>query len=324
MENFKLSIIVPVYKVEKYLERCLNSLVNQAYKNFEIILVDDGSPDLCPQICDIWAARYPYIKVIHQKNQGAFAARNAGLLIAEGELITFVDADDWIESDSYHMLIQQLCLSKASAVFWGFKRVKINGDIVSSNCTVSGCVNREQAMLAATQYGYFVSVWNKMFKREFCFRNNEMIRFKPYVWAEDEMWLFEVLSNIDKVLLVPIEKYYWCMRSDSVTEVNDISRGYYDVCNVKEKTCDIAFRTGEKIYQARCNDLFYKAFDMFVEAFMQKNVIAQKFAYTIISKYMRQWLRSKASFLSKLKKIITLVMIKMRIPKNFVAFLNKK
>ena len=101
----KISVIVPVYKVEKYLDRCVESIVNQTYKNLEIILVNDGSPDNCPAMCDAWAEKDERIKVIHKENGGVSSARNAALEVATGDYIGFVDSDDWIEPDMYEYLI---------------------------------------------------------------------------------------------------------------------------------------------------------------------------------------------------------------------------
>ena len=99
-----ISVIVPVYKVEKYLEKCVNSICSQSYSDLEIILVDDGSPDNCGKICDEMALNDQRIRVIHQKNQGLAAARNAGLAIAQGKYVAFVDSDDTIENGAYLML----------------------------------------------------------------------------------------------------------------------------------------------------------------------------------------------------------------------------
>lgn len=104
-KNPLISIIVPVYKVELYLENCINSIINQSYKNLEIILVDDGSPDKCPEICDELAKKDKRIKVIHKNNAGVSAARNSGLDIATGDFITFVDSDDTIEPVMYEKLV---------------------------------------------------------------------------------------------------------------------------------------------------------------------------------------------------------------------------
>ena len=99
-----ISVIVPVYKAEKYIERCIFSILRQTFQNIEVILVDDGSPDKSGEICDMWALKDKRIKVIHQKNAGAGAARNAGLRVAKGEYIGFVDSDDWIEPQMYEVM----------------------------------------------------------------------------------------------------------------------------------------------------------------------------------------------------------------------------
>ena len=107
MNAAKVSIIVPVYKVEPYLDKCVSSIVNQTYTNLEIILVDDGSPDNCPAMCDAWAEKDSRIRVIHKPNGGLSDARNAGMAVATGELMAFVDSDDWIAPDMYEHLYQR-------------------------------------------------------------------------------------------------------------------------------------------------------------------------------------------------------------------------
>lgn len=101
-----ISVIVPIYGVEKYLEQCLDSIINQTYRNLEIILIDDGSPDRCGEICDRYASRDSRIKVIHQSNQGLSAARNAGMDMATGEYISFIDSDDYIDPHFYEKMEQ--------------------------------------------------------------------------------------------------------------------------------------------------------------------------------------------------------------------------
>lgn len=105
LNNPLVSVIVPVYRVEKYLDRCLNSIVDQTYKDIEIILVDDGSPDSCPKMCDEWAKKDNRIKVIHKQNEGLTSARKAGLFIADGEYVLFIDSDDYIEFNMVELLV---------------------------------------------------------------------------------------------------------------------------------------------------------------------------------------------------------------------------
>ena len=111
-EKTLISIIVPVYRTEKYLDRCVESIVNQTYKNLEIILVDDGSPDDCPKMCDEWAKKDKRIKVIHKENGGVSSARNIGIKSAKGKYIGFVDSDDYIEKEMYESLIDVLNKNK--------------------------------------------------------------------------------------------------------------------------------------------------------------------------------------------------------------------
>ena len=121
----KVSIIVPVYKVEKYLDRCVQSLINQTLNDIEIILVDDGSPDNCPQMCDDYALKDKRIKVIHKNNAGLGFARNSGLDIARGEYIAFCDSDDCVREDAYEVLYEKMIDSDSDVVYgWMIHEMK--------------------------------------------------------------------------------------------------------------------------------------------------------------------------------------------------------
>ena len=114
--NDLISVIVPIYKVEKYLDECISSIVNQTYRNMQIILVDDGSPDRCGEICDEWAKRDSRIMVIHKSNGGLSDARNAGIDVAIGEFIVFIDSDDWVESTMLEVMHN--LLQKSRQILW--------------------------------------------------------------------------------------------------------------------------------------------------------------------------------------------------------------
>ena len=131
MENLPLiSIIVPIYKVEKFLTRGIESIVNQTYSNLEIILVDDGSPDWCPGMCDEWARKDSRIRVIHKQNGGLSDARNAGMKISNGEYISFVDSDDWIENKFIEKLYKGLVEFDCDFSGCKFRKVKNHCEIV--------------------------------------------------------------------------------------------------------------------------------------------------------------------------------------------------
>lgn len=123
MKNKLVSVIVPVYNVEEYLPKCIESILNQTHKNLELILVDDGSPDKCPEICDEYAKKDKRVKVIHKKNAGVSAARNDGIDSATGDFIAFVDSDDWIEPEMYEKLLQKQQEDDYDVVFCGFNMV---------------------------------------------------------------------------------------------------------------------------------------------------------------------------------------------------------
>ena len=124
----KVSIIVPIYKVEKELDRCVRSLLGQTYKNIEIILINDGSPDSCPQLCEKYARKDRRIKVVHKENGGLSSARNRGLEVAEGQYISFVDGDDWVEPDFIEALINNLKREKADISIIGYTMIWDNGN----------------------------------------------------------------------------------------------------------------------------------------------------------------------------------------------------
>ena len=125
-----ISVIVPIYKVEAYLERCIGSIVNQTYQNLEIILVDDGSPDSCPDICDAWKEKDDRIKVIHKKNGGLSDARNAGMQIMAGTYISYIDSDDWVANDMYEKMMYAIKKNDADICECQFEKT---AGIVKSN-----------------------------------------------------------------------------------------------------------------------------------------------------------------------------------------------
>lgn len=131
----KVSIIVPIYNVERYLDRCVQSLLNQTLKDIEIILVDDGSPDNCPDLCNEYARKDSRIKVIHKKNAGLGFVRNSGLDIANGEYIAFVDSDDYVSENMYEQLYNETVAQNFDIVYCGVNAQKRNGKIIREHVT---------------------------------------------------------------------------------------------------------------------------------------------------------------------------------------------
>ena len=208
--SMKLSIIVPVYRVETTLERCILSIVCQTFSDFEVILVDDGSPDDCPRICDEWAERDYRIKVVHKQNGGLSDARNVGIEIAQGEWITFVDSDDYLEKDTYAKTIPLTdnCDILEFPLYWhyGSKRQKV--------ITFRDCLYTEMSdyWLKARAYEHTYA-WNKIYRRDL-FRD---IRFPKGKVFEDVATLPKLLSKAPRVKTTGQGLYYYCMNDKGIT-----------------------------------------------------------------------------------------------------------
>ena len=216
-ENMKLiSIIIPVYNTEKYLERCLNSLIQQTVKKIEIILVDDGSTDNSGNICDVYAHNYGNIKVIHQMNRGQAAARNEGLKIASGKYIGFVDSDDWVKCDMYETMLEVIENENCDVVECDY----IQTDKFSQTTEVVADIERKPKIFSGDeilrehlQGTYFKSViWNKLYRKEIIeclFIENKHL--------EDIFWLYPVLANCKKGAHIYKNLYFYYQRPDSLS-----------------------------------------------------------------------------------------------------------
>lgn len=214
MEQQKISVIVPVYKVEAFLDRCVQSIANQSYRNLEIILVDDGSPDNCPAMCDAWAKRDCRIKVIHKENGGLSDARNAGMAAATGKLMGFVDSDDWIAPDMYQHLYDLLEADGSDIAACGAEMVWEDGT-PSRILTKSGCcvLDQEDAMRAIIEESWLKQpVWYKLYK-------TALIRDIPFPvgkYHEDVFWSYQAVARAQKVSVSDKVGYYYAQRSGSI------------------------------------------------------------------------------------------------------------
>lgn len=211
-----VSIIVPVYKVEPYLRRCIDSIVNQTYTNLEIILVDDGSPDGCPQICDEYAAKDNRIVVIHKENGGLSDARNAGLDICNGEYISFVDSDDWVANTYIEIMLNAIVRNNAEIAVSNFIRVNQTFElkITSNNIYDIEILTPIQAVkkLWSPQSITFIISCAKLTKRSL-FNN---IRFPKGIIHEDEYTTYKLLYYSPKTVFLDIPLYCYFQRSDSI------------------------------------------------------------------------------------------------------------
>ena len=214
-----ISIIVPIYNVEKYLSKCIDSILAQTYNDIEVILVDDGSPDNCPMICDEYAQKDNRVIVIHQKNAGVSAARNAGLKAAHGEYIGFVDPDDWISSSMYQEMITALERENADLAICGYDYYDENGAVDTARRykeKADEIITQKEFMSRLSDMPPTVRqvTWNKLFRAELL----SDISFKKHMHsAEDVLFLSEYSSRICKVIIVHKPHYKNLVRTGSAT-----------------------------------------------------------------------------------------------------------
>jgi len=225
-----ISVIVPVYKVEDYLDRCVQSILDQTYTNLEIILVNDGSPDRCPQMCDEWAKKDSRICVIHKENGGLSDARNAGMRLARGEYIAFVDSDDWLNKAFIENLYESAVANDCEAVGCRFhmtdKEQETEPDV--STCVLR-IVDRTTAVSDLIDDQIRQVVWNKLYKRE-------LIRDIPFAkgkYHEDEFWSYQVLGRIKRYAEIDYVGYNYFQRVGSIMGEN-YSLKRLDVLEAKE------------------------------------------------------------------------------------------
>lgn len=224
----KISIVVPIYNVEKYLRKCIDSILNQTYHNLEIILVNDGSTDSSGDICNEYKNKDERIVVIHQENKGMSSARNAGIEIATGQYIGFVDSDDYIEKDMYERLFQNIIDYNADIAICGFV-FEENNKIVSKNFTnnvevFDKATALEELLKDRKIHSY---VWNKLFKRELW---NDA-KFKLGVAFEDIDIMYKLFKKANKIIYINSLEYYYVQRSTSIMHVHN-SKFIFDRINV--------------------------------------------------------------------------------------------
>ena len=223
--NELLSIIIPVYNVEKYLEKCIDSIINQTYTNLEIILVDDGSTDNCGNICDEYAKKDNRIKLIHKENGGTSDARNEGLKISTGEYIGFVDSDDYIEPNMYEEMINNIKKNNADIVICSYNNTnnkkrqrKVNKKRYSYiNNDEIEIINKEEAVSKLffddSCRGF---LWNKLYKRDMLYNDKKLILFDDNIKIlEDLLYNYIVFQNADRVVFNHNRFYNYVQREDS-------------------------------------------------------------------------------------------------------------
>lgn len=266
----KLSIIVPVYNVEPYIKRCLDSLVNQTYKNLEIILIDDGSTDKSGQICDAYALTDSRIQVIHKENGGIVSARKAGIVHATGAYTTNVDPDDWIEKDAYAYMVEKLCQYTPDMLVLGYKKEHAGFIEEYRQYLEEGIYCKQQLWDAFNQCvretPFFcqpidMSLCNKVIKTEL-WKTYQLGCPDTLKKNVDDAVILPCILNVDSVYVDSRCFYHYCVRDSSILWKNQY--GDYDRVLILSEHLIKSFRIAKNHNKINKDFLLYKLFYHFI------------------------------------------------------------
>lgn len=313
----KISFIIPIYKVEKYLSNCISSLVAQSYKESEIILVDDGSPDSCPSICDDWAKKDSRIKVIHKENQGLGMARNTGLKNATGDYVVFVDSDDfWKGCDSLQKIVEVLTKdTEIDLLFFNVfyydnttgKEIKWKPYPAINGGKSHGC----EAFKKLVQSGVVpMSAWSKVVKRDILIQNN--ILFPSKIYGEDIPWFITLMGSVGTVTF--LNEYIYAYRQNVTTSITKSNQPKHvrDMKYIIEHEVE---KVGSEDYNQDCK--------IFAEAFIAYNycILMSQYGYTEKSESEDYWrFMKKYSYL--LNNTLHPKVRKVKLLKNIIGLKN--
>lgn len=229
MKNDLISIIVPIYNISAYLERCVNSIIHQTYLNLEIILVNDGSTDESIQICDEFEKKDNRIQVIHKENAGLVSARKIGLLNAHGEYIGFVDGDDWIEPKMYQHFSNVINETEADIIMQGYiedingksglQKNKINVGIYEKNESIEKVYTQMLCDEPFFSMGIQPYIWNKLIKRDIVYKNLMEVDNQIKI-GEDAAVVFPSILDAEKIVITDECDYHYCIRNTSMMWAN--------------------------------------------------------------------------------------------------------
>lgn len=318
-----ISIIVPVFNVQPYLPECLQSIASQTYQNLEIVLVDDGSTDGSGEICDEWAERDLRFHVIHMENRGVAAARNVGLLNCTGDLIGFVDADDWIEKDMY-MCLAKACQNADMAACGWIAYSEEFEELVSHGRKLLKTHDYEEAVIQVYRNdGYYTMVCNKLFRRKIIIHGERPVLFDQDLYiGEDELWLVKVMKNCGVFAFFPGMFYHYRLRIDSATH------SYVDI--EKRMTALLAksraireIKDYERAAAYAKSGMYNEYVCLKIQSYIQGEEIKQERIHQEMRLLRTCWLTTtNYSKMYKLKVLLMELEMKLRLPAGLVKTTN--
>lgn len=224
-KNCLVSVIIPVYNMEKYIEKCIESVLNQTFREFEVLLIDDGSTDSSGEICDRYAESNNQIHVFHQNNQGLSAARNTGIAMAQGEYICFVDSDDIVSEEYLTILYDNALYFHADVVWCKFQKFYSENELKENEyLNRLGKIQNKRELWyklsttgAGSQGVEIIVAWNKLIKNSLC----KKLQFPIGKWHEDEFFVNDLLKFASDCVEIDIPLYYYRQRADSIVGENN-------------------------------------------------------------------------------------------------------
>lgn len=278
-----LSIVVPVYNVEKYIKQCIDSILSQTFTDFEVLLIDDGSPDLCCHICDEYAGCDARIRVLHLENRGIVNARKVGVNESRGEYVGFVDSDDWIAPDMYEKLCGFAKSENADIVLCGFINSFEDKEVISIQPHESGFYNKERLikeiypkMLYTGKFfnfGLYPAAWNKIYKADIIKNNiknvDNFIRM-----GEDAAFTYACLLDSSKVYIIDEPLYYYRRTDSSMSTSYDPA--FFDRI-LKLYSCLKGVREQKKSFDIKKQTEYYTAYLLTLAAYNERNDKSKNF-----------------------------------------------
>ena len=292
MNTIKISVIVPIYNVEPYLAKCIDSILNQTYKDFELLLVDDGSPDNCPAICDEYAKKDSRITVIHKQNGGLSDARNAALEIAKGEFVTFVDSDDFIAPNALQLLMEAAVENNSDVVI--STKFECFTDKIVCKCSEieeSIVVDSENALELIFCNNTRWEAWGTLYKRDL-FKKERFPVGKLY---EDIATIPKIILNAENICFIDASIYYYFVRTGSIMDGSKttVKIDLLEVCmdlvwtmnkEIKDKQCLYNINAGILMELCSRVDLAEKNYDLNKEFILRsRKYLRQNFKYILFS-----------------------------------------
>ncbi len=324
MKKDLVSIIVPIYQVEEYLNQCIESIVKQTYKDIEIYLVDDGSSDKSPEICDNWGKLDNRIHIIHQENMGVSVARNRALEQIHGEYIMFVDSDDWINKTMVELLISKIKEKpEIDAVFCGYKEYDERGIKILQRVipNFDDIVDRD-AGVALIFGNYSTMLWNKLFKASLL---QKKVWFRPDLKiGEDELWMIEVLKGANKIALIPDPLYNYRKRATGASKDYSLSSARLsEITSQKLVLKEINNYNSHELTILAQERMYYSCQKIMKIAFYQRNFELFSKIDHDIADVRKIWYAHHQNILGSFRRKLVEKMMRLKFPAKFVKLFDK-